>query len=65
MSNTKPEKCNLINQTAPMHELRTDQFIVWLRQMANYLDDGLEKHPSDFNEAKPLMDWINELHVLP
>ena len=59
---TKPSE--FIQTTAPQTQIHTVEFIRWLKDMALYLEEGLEKYPSDFRDYQSLSDWIEEIRFL-
>lgn len=53
-----------LRTTAPQTQMYTGEFIKWLKDMTSYLEEGLEKYPSEFKDCQSLSDWLEEIRFL-
>lgn len=53
-----------LRETSPQTQMYTGEFIRWLKDVTSYLEEGLEKYPSDFKDCQSLSDWLEEIRFL-
>jgi len=58
------EPSKLLKETAPQTHLSTREFIMWLKDMATYIEKGLEIDPNDFGDNQTLSDWLEEIRYM-